>query len=648
MKYTLLTFLLFLRVAFCQEDSLKTYLLEQITIKADKEVESKMVSYIRSEEIKSADAAFVSELAKLIPSAKVQTNSRGESHFYIRGASERQLLILLDGLPLNIHWDNRIDLSLIPSYAIREITALKGIPSVLFGANAIGGIINLKTDIYPPADRQIKLSLSAGSKNFQNYSASYFSGGEQLNFFLASSYDKRDGVPLSHSIDAGIFSKNNTLINTDKKLFNIFGKVNYNFSKEGRFGFSALYINSEKGAAPEMDVPNPRYWRYPEWEMFYASINGDYSFNGVNPKINFAFSLTDLKSTINEYTDINFNDLSNIEKGKDFIVNGRIAFSLLLNNKSIVKAALTGYSTIHEERIQSSGLDKVLYAQNVISAAAEYEYFFKNLSLTAGLSYDVSETPKAGNYKSAANVADFNLMTGLVYSLDESTSLHFSLGKKTRFPTLREAYSGALGRFVPNPYLRAEAAYSFDAGINKLFNSGYADLTFFISYLKDGIARQTLPEKQFSRVNKNSIRLFGMEFSTQYNLNKFTLIYFHLSYLNGKGKNAGGAFTDTLEYKPAFLSFFQLSIKPFYSMISLIEFQTSLKEFGLREGNLYYQKIPDYFLVNLRAAYLFNFFDSLETEIFIRVNNLFDRIYYSQWGIPAEGRAVKGGISILF
>ncbi len=648
LKITLLTFFIFSRVVFCQEDSIKTYRLDQITIKGGKEVEAKVVNHISLKEIKSSDPVTVSDLGKLIPSVKVQTNSRGESNFYMRGAGERQVSILLDGLPLNIPWDNRIDLSLIPSNTIGEITAVKGIASVLLGANAISGVINLNSENYSYARRKIKLSFSIGNKNLQNYSVLYYDGTEQINFFLASSYDQKDGISLPASLDAGLYSADKTLINTDKKLFNFFGKFNYNFSREGGLGFSALYINTEKGVAPEMYVTNPRYWRYPEWKLFTASVTGDYSFNGVNPKIDFAFLLTNLKSKIDQYNDIYFTAIDDTEIGKDFIINGKIALTLLLNNNSLIKAALTGYSTTHEERIKSADYAEVLYAQNVISAAAEYEHFFEKLTFTSGISYDVSETPKTGIYTAGGSISDFNLMTGFVYSFDRNTSLHFSLGKKTRFPTLREAYSGALGRFVPNPALRAEAAYSVEAGIDKMFKQGKADLTLFVSYLKEGITRETLPERQFMRINKESIRMFGAEFSSHFILNKITSIYFHLSYLSAKGKDENNSFNDTLEYKPQVISFAQINIEPFSGIETLLEFQSLMKEFGLREGNLFFQRLPDYFLINLRVAYIIKFYETFETEVFFRVNNLFDRLHYSQWGIPSEGRAFKAGITLKY
>ncbi|MGB3544884.1 MAG: hypothetical protein WBA11_18340, partial [Rubrivirga sp.] len=48
------------------------------------------------------DPVSVADVARLIPSAAAPTNSRGQTLLAIRGASERQTAILLDGAPLTV------------------------------------------------------------------------------------------------------------------------------------------------------------------------------------------------------------------------------------------------------------------------------------------------------------------------------------------------------------------------------------------------------------------------------------------------------------------------------------------------------------------------------------------------------------------
>ena len=49
--------------------------------------------------------------------------------------------------------------------------------------------------------------------------------------------------------------------------------------------------------------------------------------------------------------------------------------------------------------------------------------------------------------------------------MGDATRLHVGMSRKVRFPSLRELYSGALGRFVPNPNLKPEVLGALEAGL---------------------------------------------------------------------------------------------------------------------------------------------------------------------------------------
>lgn len=59
----------------------------------------------------------------------------------IRGASADQVLVLLDGVPLNDPLTGTADLSRLPSYDLERVTVLPGARSARYGARALGGVI---------------------------------------------------------------------------------------------------------------------------------------------------------------------------------------------------------------------------------------------------------------------------------------------------------------------------------------------------------------------------------------------------------------------------------------------------------------------------------------------------------------------------
>jgi iron complex outermembrane receptor protein len=629
-------------------DSVKTYDLEQITVEAGKELETKIITSIDNKEIGKADAPAIDKLGRLIPSAKVQTNSRGETLLFIRGAGERQVTLFFDDVPLNIPWDNRIDLSLIPAEAVGEINVTKGIPSVIYGPNAISGVVNIKPDFTNKPGKLGKLRGQFGNNNTSSFSGMYLNAGGEFSYLITSSYRETDGFTLPGEFVSATGSASGIRLNSQSRSFNLYSKTNYIFSSKGSIGLSASFINAEKGVPPETDVANPRYWKYPLWRRIGVNLNGDYFVSELSSsKINFIVAATGTESRIDQYSDVSFSQISDVEEGRDFTINGRFLYSGLAFESSLIKAAINAYSTIHKEKIMSDNFVEQRYVQNVLSLGAEYEYFINNLAIVAGFSYNLSETPETGDKPSREKLEDYSLNAGLVYSFSNNNTLHFSIGRKTRFPTLRETFSGALGRFVPNPDLKAEVAYSGEAGLTTLFPGGRLEINTFLSFLKDGIIRISLPRGQFQRVNKDVIRTFGSELVVNYRIERL-FTYFHFTYLSAAAKNIEGQFKDTLEYKPKFISSLQLQYILEEGIEAMAEFSYTGEEFGLKEGSEYFRLLPDYFLINLRLGYNFRISESIKLELFGRINNLFDKLYYSQWSIPEAGREFRGGVSFEF
>lgn len=78
----------------------------------------------------------------------------------LRGASEEQVLVLLDGVRLNEAGGGGVDLSLLPASSIERIEVITGAAAALYGAEAMGGVILLKTrSTYTNNAAELSLSL---------------------------------------------------------------------------------------------------------------------------------------------------------------------------------------------------------------------------------------------------------------------------------------------------------------------------------------------------------------------------------------------------------------------------------------------------------------------------------------------------------
>jgi vitamin B12 transporter len=102
----------------------------------------------------------------------------GISTVSIRGSSSKNVLILLDGTPLNTGGNSSVDISMIPASSVEKIEIIRGGDAALYGSGAMGGVINIITK--QPDKRFYKYSL--GGTLFRGFN-SIFSVGEKNKYY---------------------------------------------------------------------------------------------------------------------------------------------------------------------------------------------------------------------------------------------------------------------------------------------------------------------------------------------------------------------------------------------------------------------------------------------------------------------------------
>jgi len=631
------------------KDSVRTYKLQEITVRSGEILEPKSVTQINFNRIENSDAGSISEIGKFIPSLKVQTNSRGETLFFIRGSGERQISLFFDGIPMNIPWDNRIDLSLVPTNAIGQISITKGVPSITYGANTLGGVINIFSKKYLHKNSG-KLSAQLGLQGEQKYSACWLNGNDSFSYLTSLNFNRSDGYDLPSSFKGDSENSDKRRTNSYNKSLGAFARLTYTPSVENNYNLSFSYNSSEKGVPPETDVSSPRYWQYPEWKNLTFSFNGSNKFGeNNNSLLTYLFSANNFNMQINQYTDHTFSVFDDVEKDNDFTLSGRVILTQFFGTSHLLKFTLGGFSTLHEEKfLETNFAVTEQYAQNIFSGGVEYEYISDKITGIIGVGLDASSTPKTGDKPSSDPLTDLSFNSSLAYMFSNDLSVNINLGRKTRFPTLRESFSGALGKFVLNPNLKPELVNSIEAGVTYSGKNLYGNLNFFASYYSDGIVKAVINadngKSKFQRINKDNIRILGIELISCYNLSNNFNCEVNFTFLNSFAKNSFGEFKDTLEYKPEIIAGLNFDYSPIEKINTTLELNYIGREYGLQGGNEYFQTLPEYLLFNIRASYQFSISGRLGAEFFIRINNLFDRLYYTQWSLPEAGRQIYGGL----
>jgi len=109
-----------------------------------------VVSTISLEEAKQQGARTLSEAMSLIPGIVINEGTFGNSTVMIRGVTEAfgsKILFLLDGVPYWSPSHNAIPLLSIPLESVDRLEVIRGPGAVIYGTNAISGVINVITRI---------------------------------------------------------------------------------------------------------------------------------------------------------------------------------------------------------------------------------------------------------------------------------------------------------------------------------------------------------------------------------------------------------------------------------------------------------------------------------------------------------------------
>jgi outer membrane cobalamin receptor len=125
------------------------------------------VSVITGEDITASNARTAGEILFDIGGSGIYVLSYGNSvgassSASIRGCRPNQVLVLVDGVPVNLISTGVADLSTIPAAVVERIEVVKGPTSHLYGANALGGVINIITR-KPSGKPGSRISASIGS-----------------------------------------------------------------------------------------------------------------------------------------------------------------------------------------------------------------------------------------------------------------------------------------------------------------------------------------------------------------------------------------------------------------------------------------------------------------------------------------------------
>jgi len=617
----------------------------------------KNVAVITQKEIEAMPVTSVDDLLKSIPGINV--NSRQgfgvQSDVGMRGSTFSQVLFMLDNVPLNdpltAHFNTNIPVSL---GEIGQIEIIRGPSSASFGADAVGGVVHIKTKMY----MQREVAKPEGLLSYADADIAY--GENNLRMGDLSFELQQDRWRLSTSI-RGVFSDGERLPNpgfeagvSDQSQYDNYFEL-ANFSTSLSYRMNDRWSWYVRGGVDERDFSARYFYTRSEFDESVEQISSRWILGAVTRD-------SGQQRTEMNISYRNVNDIFDFNSRIGIPANEHTTDQLFLNLSHQLDLGGLGTSSISNRRLMIGA--QILDKQIESTDRGNHQDRMGGIYLigSAGWSSGFSMTASTRLQFDTQNDPEFLPQLSMAYNRGEIT-LRSSMGRAIRVGDFTERFiSSQIDNLAPlrnigNPDLRPERSWTFDIGMDwrptnrtlispTLFYRTSSDLIDYALTNSSEInnADNLQPdENYFYTLNIASSNTAGVEFlaSHRFDVGSQKMLRTDAGYTWIRTSGNENEISKYIANHPKH----QFS---FTADASLNRFRiTSESSYRVRSSesaDLIAGDVPDgYFLTNLKLQYAFS---GLPLTAYVQGLNLTDTQYQEILGAPMPGRWLMGGLKV--
>ncbi len=659
----------------------EAYDLGEVVVNAAKPApEVTTTTTITADDIKATGSHTVADVLSHAPGLRITTGAKNHASVTINGFDQSRALVLIDGVPYYETKFGFLDLNMINTENIAKIEIIKGASSVLYGANAIAGVINIITK---KGTEKPYTSASAEMSENNTYRFSAVNGMKAglLSYWLSYTFEKSNGWYLSddykpktgtltdrryavgnpNRVTTHVFEDGGVRDNSDYRTHKLWGKFGLDRNPDSQYFVTFHYLTDEEGSPSNVNSNN--VFSRPVFSQFYADRLPEYDNWGIDldarqrltekliAKAKFFYHSHN--DSLYSYEDPTFSNVLAMSHYRDYLMGGSVSLEYQPVAWNAIRMAVHYQGDSHEE-IADEYLPYDHYFSYTGSVGIEDEFtLIKNLSITAGLSYDWFEVTRAekattngaGDMTSyggvyAPNDGIVDGMIGANYTFADTTKVYASFARKSRFPTLNNLYNVVA---AGDPHLSPEKSRNYTVGASRSFGSCFKgevslfwyDITDRITSIGSGANKRM--------VNIGETRVRGAEIGVEaYLINDLTLRadYTRLEAedrsANAVSKNVTGVPEDIFHVSA------QYTVPVIRTVVDASASYMASVYNNVTPGSE--EKIGDYVLCDFKITQPF----AKHYEVYVQAKNLFDKNYESEYGYPAPGRSFWTGVSVKF
>lgn len=590
------------------------------------EESSGSVTVLTAPQIEAQNPVSVTEVLKDLPGISLQESGTiGESAaLTLRGSEPSQTLILLDGIRLNSPFRGGFDLGDFMIDEIGQIEVVRGAQSALYGSDAMGGVVNLRTQA---AQGPLRTSFTgeAGNEGAFREALSVSEKRSLIDYALTLSRTDTGGQFDRDRFGASTFTGQVGIPIRESGRLQFISRLQSD-SKEVAIDIVPVSANAVQMVFDENDQIRKRFFfntlQYQDLiasrlELSWKAAVVDTHLNWDNPPDSGSGNPDDYFETTDTRTFI-------LDLQQNLRVSDSDTFSFGVDRKTDeVDSEIVYFGTLFP--VNESRYNFGYYLQNLFKSGKQF-VFQVGARLDDNQSFGTVTNPKISS----------------AYELESTgTRLRASWGTGFRAPTIQELFFPAGG----NPNLEPEKSRSWEAGIQQKIFGGRVllDVVYFrIDY------RNLIQVGPTSVANIGEARTRGVESSIKARIHSTLTATANYTYLDAKDRSNDVE----LPFRPRNQGSIGLLYTPIVNFVAnldlnMISSQVINADFTLLDGSLLQGRSPGYTRVDLSATYhLFGRYMGIqETRFFVKIKNLLDHDYQEVPGFPAPGINFLAGIS---
>ncbi len=576
------------------------------------------VTVVSEEEIKQSAAADLTSLLKTY--AGVSASSYGgigsTSGVALRGSKAEQTLVLVNGVRVSSATGGSVSLSNIPLESIERIEIAKGAHSTQYGADAIGGIINIITKGGGACanGNPSCTTLTTGVMHPWGGVASVTHAGQTadgVNYFFGGSLFGTRGFDFTTPANASNEPDDDGFLR---------GSFNYSLSKD--FDWGRIYSDGliSRARSQYDNKPGP----YDPLGLNETDTDTLVGKLGVRLDHSESWNST-FEVNVDTDKSTNFRDGVAAEDKFDSTRYGILALTEKSFQTGQANHVLNFGTEFYREQIDGTGTYTVKQ-RDLAALFGQYSLELGDLTVDSGLRYDYNEQ--------FGDATTYNV--GASYAVLPELTVRASYGTGFRAPSFNDLYfQQSFG--VGNPDLRPERSQSYEVGFNwHPSDTTSLDVALYQNRIKDQINWDTsiYPMQPF---NLDRVKITGLEAVLSHRFNERW---------GGKASiDVRKPINDvTGNYVPS-QDRFKAAVEVDFRATEKLNLRAGVFYVGMRYGNAANtQKMPAYTTVDFTGVYRLD----EQSELKLSVENLFNEKYERIKGYNAMGRTIGLNFSRTF